>query len=198
MKPMNRKFDQLISLVACALFTAQAVFAQNVSTKLDDKYTFTERNRYMWRENRLVTRQHPDTNEVMDLKIVKAVNQILAAKGFVEVKDNPDFYIFYDGGGNVQLGSGGAGQAGSGPTTSADVAPTYGLGNGPTLSATTWMKVNGQIEFHILDAVSRKPVWETIYSKKFRDPNKALKNMDKEVNELVTKSFKDFPPKTRK
>jgi Domain of unknown function (DUF4136) len=194
---MNCRFAQLIFIFACAIFVTPIVFAQKVSTTLDDKYCFSEHKRYAWRENRLVTRQNPDTNEVMDIKIVKAVNRLLAARGFVEVKDKPDFYIFYDGGGNVQLGAGGASQAGSGPKTSADIAPDYGLGNGPTLSATTWMKVNGQIEFHIVDAAARKPVWETIYSKNLRDPDKALKNMDKEVNELVTKSFKDFPPKAK-
>lgn len=194
---MNRIFGQFSLLFACALFVAQSASAQKVSTKLDDKYNFSEHKRYAWRENRLSTRQHPDTNEVMDLKIVKAVNRLLATKGFVEVKDKPDFYIFYDGGGNVQLGAGGASQAGSGPTTTAAIAPDYGLGDGPTLSPSTWMKVNGQIEFHIVDATARKPVWETIYSKNFRDPDKALQNMDKEVNELVTKSFKDFPPKAK-
>jgi Domain of unknown function (DUF4136) len=195
---MNPKFGLPIFVVTCALFVAQTAFAQKVSTKLDAKYSFAEHKRYEWRGNRLVTRQNPDTNEVMDIKIVKAVNQLLAARGFVEVKEKPDFYIFYDGGGNVQLGSGGASQAGSGPTTSADIGPDYGLGNGPSLSATTWMKVNGQIEFHIVDAAAQKPLWETIYSKNFRDPDKALKNMDKEINELVAKSFKDFPPGAKK
>jgi len=133
----------------------------HLPTKFDDKYNFFEHKRYAWRENRLLTRQHPDTNEVMDLKIVKAVNRLLAKKGFVEVKDKPDFHIFYDGGGNVQLGAGAASQAGSGPATSATIAPEYGLGNGPTLSPSTWMKVNGQIEFHIVDAAAQKPVWET-------------------------------------
>ena len=194
---MNRTFKHFIIIVACAVCLAQTVSAQKVTTTGDDKYSFSDHKHYAWRENRLMTRQNPDTNEVMDLKIVKAVNQLLAAKGFVEVKEKPDFYIYYDGGGNVQLGAGGASQAGSGPTTSADITPTYGLGNGPTLSASTWMKVNGQIEFHIVNATDRKPVWETIYSKNFRDPDKALKNMDKEVNELVTKSFKNFPPKVK-
>ena len=195
---MKHGSGQIAFFFALALVAGQGALAQQVSTKLDDKYDFTEHKRYAWRGNRLVTRQNPDTNEVMDIKIVKAVNQLLAAKGFVEVKEKPDFYIFYDGGGNVQLGAGGVSQAGSGPNTSANVVPDYGLGNGPTLSPTTWMKVNGQIEFHIVDAVAQKPVWETTYSKHFRDPDKALKNMDKEVNELATKSFKDFPPKAKK
>jgi hypothetical protein len=195
---VNRTFGQLLLISACALLLAPAAFGQKISTKSDDQYNFAEHKRYAWQGNRLMTRQNPDTNEVMDLKIVKAVNQVLAARGFVEVKEKPDFYISYDGGGNVQLGAGGASQAGSGPNTTADISPDYGLGNGPTLAPTTWMKVNGQIEFHIVDAAARKPVWETTYSKNFRDPDKALKNMDKEVNELVTKSFKDFPPGAKK
>jgi hypothetical protein len=36
------------------------------------------------------------------------MNRLLAGKGFVEAKDKPDFCIFYDGGGNVQVGAGGA------------------------------------------------------------------------------------------
>ena len=195
---MNHKLSHLLFVLVCGLCVSQLTYAQKVSTTLDDKYSFSDHKRYAWRENRLTTRQNPDTNEVMDLKIVKNVNQLLAAREFVEVKERPDFYVYYDGGGDVNLGSGGASQAGSGPTTTADITPNYGLGNGPTLSPTTWMKVNGQIEFHIVDATTRKPVWETIYSKKFRDPDKALKNMDKEVSELVTKSFKDFPPKAKK
>ena len=195
---MKRRYGQVVFLFASAVFAGQAAFAQKVSTEVDDKYDFGEHKRYAWRGNRLMTRQNPDTNEVMDRKIVKAVNELLVVKGFVEVNETPDFYISYDGGGNVQLGAGGASQAGSGPTTSANIAPDYGMGNGPTLSPTTWMKENGQIEFHIVDALAQKPVWETTYSKHFRDPDKALKNMDKEVNELVTKSFKDFPPKAKK
>lgn len=195
---MKRIFGQLSLIFACTLFVAHFTCAQKISRNVDDNYDFSGHKRYAWRGNRLVTRQNPDTNEVMDIKIVKSVNRLLASKGFVEAKDKPDFYIFYDGGGDMQLGAGGANQAGSAPTTSADVAPTYGLGNGPTLAPSTWMKVNGQIQFHIVDAATQKPVWETLYSKTFHDPDKALGNMDKEVNELVTKSFKDFPPKAKK
>jgi Domain of unknown function (DUF4136) len=176
---------------------ALTALAQKTDTKFDGQYNFSQHKRYKWRENRLITRQNPDTNEVMDLKIVKAVNQMLATKGFVEVQEKPDFYLFYDGGGDARIGAGGANLAGSGPATSADLSPSYGLGNGPTLAPSTWLKLKGQIEFHIVDAESQKFIWETTYSKTFRDPDKALRHMDKEVNELVSKSFKDFPPKSK-
>jgi hypothetical protein len=188
----------LLVLLVCAAMGAGAGSGQKTSTKSEVSYNFGEHNRYMWKGNRLVTRQNPDTNEVMDLKIVKVVNRELSAKGFVEVKEKPDFYIYYDGGGNSKLGAGGASEAGQGPTTTADQSPGFGLDNGPAIAPTTWLKVSGQITFHIVAADTLKPVWVTTYSKTFRDPDKALKDMDKEVNELVTKSFKEFPPKAKK
>jgi len=185
-------------LLGGAILIAPVAFSQKVSTKSAGNFDFTEHKRYAWRENRLLTRQHPDVNEEMDLKIVRVVNQTLLLKGFIDVKEKPDFYIYYDGGGDTQLDAGGQAQANSTPLAPNDRTPTYGLGNGPALAPSTWLKVNGQIVFHILDAESRTPVWETTYSKTFRDPNKAIRNLDKEVNELVSKSFKDFPQKSKK
>ena len=88
-------------LLLIPLLTALADFPQKTSTVADPGYDFSEHKRYSWRENRLLTRQHPDTNEEMDRKIVKNVNQVLSASGFVEVKEKPDFYIYYDGGGDA-------------------------------------------------------------------------------------------------
>jgi len=85
------------------LAIAPVIGAQKVSTTFDKSYSFAAHRHYAWRENRLMTRQHPDTNELMDLKIVQKVNQALAAKNFEEAKDNPDFYIRYDGGGSMDL-----------------------------------------------------------------------------------------------
>jgi hypothetical protein len=195
---MKIQWGRWLAALLYVLIGAAAAHAQKVTTTTEGDYDFAEHKSYMWRGNRLMTRQHPDTNQVLDLKIVKAVNRELAAKGFVEVKEKPDFYIFYDGGGSAQVGAGGASEADPGPSTSADLAPGFGLGNGPAIAPSTWMKVNGQIVFHIVPAGATKPVWLTTYTKNFRDPDKALKEMDKEVNQLVTKSFKDFPPKTKK
>lgn len=191
--------NHLISfLLLSTLLATPIALAQKTSTTFDEKFNFSEHKRYAWRENHLFTRQHPDTNELMDLKIVKTVNQFLSARGFVEVKEKPDFYVYYDAGGSSQLGAGGQARANSTSLAPNDPAPTYGLGNGPALAPSTWLKVNGQIVFHLIAADSRKTVWETTYSKTFHDPDKAMRNLDKEVNELVSKSFKDFPPKLPK
>ncbi len=184
-------------LLFFVMLTTQIAFAQKTSTTFNKSFDFSGHKRYAWGQNHLMTRQHPDTNEIMDLKIVKVVNQTLIARGFVEVKDKPDFYIYYDGGSDMQVRSGGQERANSTPLTPGDRTPMYGLGNGPALAPSTWLKVNGQIVFYIADE-SKKILWETTYSKTFRDPNKAIRNLDKEVSELVSKSFKDFPPNTKK
>jgi hypothetical protein len=187
----NRAFQ--FSLLFLAMLTAPIALAQKTSTTFDKHFDVSGHKRYAWRQNRLMTRQHPDTNEIMDLNIVKGVNQTLVARGFVEVRDKPDFYISYDGGGDMHLSAGVQERAGSTPLSLSDRTPTYGLGNGPTLAPSTWLKVNGQIVFHIVDE-SGRVLWETTYNKTFRDPDKALRNLDKEVSELVSKAFKGFPP----
>ena len=195
---MRKGWSRISMALACVLLAAIAADGQKVTTKTEGNYNFGEHKSYMWKKNYLMTRQNPDTNEVLNLKIVKAVNKELASKGFVEVKEKPDFYVYYDGGGNANIRSGGASSADSGPTTTADTNPGFGLSDGPAVSPNTWMKVNGQIVFYVVPVGASHPVWEATCSKTFRDPDKALKNMDEEVNQWVTKSFKDFPPKAKK
>ena len=194
---LSRNWACQLSNLFLLMLVVQVAFAQKISTTFDRNFDFSGHKRYAWRQNRLMTRQHPDTNEDMALKIVRVVNQTLIARGFVEVKDKPDFYIYYDGGGDMQVSAGGQAHANSTPLSPTDRAPTYGLGNGPALAPATWLKVNGQIVFYVVDE-SDKIIWETKYNKTFRDPNKAIRNLDKEVTELVSKSFKDFPPNSKK
>jgi len=195
--PLSRNWACQVSFLFLLVLVVQVAFAQKISTIFDKNFDFSGHKRYAWRQNRLMTRQHPDTNEDMALKIVRVVNQTLTARGFVEVKEKPDFYIYYDGGGDMQISAGGQAHANSTPLSPTDRTPTYGLGNGPALAPATWLKVNGQIVFYVVDE-SETIVWETQYNKTFRDPNKAIRNLDKEVNELVSKSFKDFPPNSKK
>jgi len=195
---MSRVIRQALVWLAFTVLMVVAVRAQKVSVNSDANYNFSEHKRYAWRDNRLQTRQNPDTNKVMDLKIVNSVNRLLASKGFTEVKENPDFYVHYDAGGNSNIGVGGADAINMSSGAPNDPTPTYGMGQGPMLTPSTWLITKGQIEFHMVDAKSKKAVWESTYQKTFRDPDKAMRNMDKEIDELVAKSFKEFPPKNKK
>lgn len=114
-------------LLICLWLACSSVFAQKVSTTSDPSFDFSQHKRYGWLESRLVTRQHPDTNEIMDLKIVKAVNRTLTAKGFVEDNKKPDFYVNYDGGGESDLTAAPAARVNSGPVQSNDRTPSYGF-----------------------------------------------------------------------
>src|SRR5262249_21198415 len=131
--------------LVCLMITPWTAPAQSVATTSDPGFDFVVHKRYAWMENQLVTRQHPDTNDVMNLKIVKLVNRTLAAKGFVEVQDKPDFLVFYDGGGDSNLVAGPTARANSTPIQPTDRTPSYGLGNGPALAPDTWLKIYGQI-----------------------------------------------------
>ena len=152
------------------IFAALPASAQKATTPFDHNYVFSQFKRYQWRENRLLTRQSPDTTELMDLKIGQGRQPATKArKDLLRLRTSP-------------------------------------------ISTSTTMAVRTQtcvpavppkqapVPRHPLSAASasKKPVWETTYSKTIRDPHKALRDMDKEVNELVAKSFKDFPPKSKK
>ena len=79
----------MVPMLVCAATMALGAWAQKVDTKLDESYDFSEHKTYKWRENRLMTQQNPDTNYMMDKKIVRIVNETLKSRGFVEVHDNP-------------------------------------------------------------------------------------------------------------
>jgi len=142
----------LVLLVSICSMLPALTFAQKVSTTSDAKYSFSEHKRYAWRECRLETRQNPDTNRVMNAKIVDSVNRLLTSRGFQEVQENPDLYVYYDGGGNINVGVGGADPLAISSRAPNDPTPTYGLGQGPTLAPSTWLIVKGQVVFHLVDA----------------------------------------------
>src|SRR5215467_8834368 len=131
MKLLNLKHRVIL---VCFMLNGLTVCGQKVSTTSDRSFDFSQHKRYAWLENRLMTRQHPDTNETMNLKIIKAVDHSLTAKGFVEDKHNPDFYLNYDGGGESDLALSPTAQVNSAPKSSNDPTPTYGLGNGPAMA----------------------------------------------------------------
>jgi Domain of unknown function (DUF4136) len=163
------------------------VAAQKVTTQVSGKFNFAENRRYAWRANHLLTRQGKQTDELIDKKIVQSVDQTLASKGFVKDTERPQFYIFYDAGApqmNADL-----------ERSAQSFTPTpygqsfYVVG----LQANVWISVDGEINFHVVDAASNSPVWTAICTKKIRDPQKVIQNLDKEVGQIVSKAFKSFP-----
>jgi hypothetical protein len=163
--------------------------AQKVTTTVGDNFDFKTAKRYAWGQNHIITRQGKKNDALIDQKIVQDVNQALAAKGFIEDPANPDFYISYDAGSSdLSVDVEGA-QTGHPVVSTATIGPVYGI------PQNVWYSVDGQVTFHMVDAKSKKPIWTAQATKKIRDPHKGMKDMPKQVEQIVSKAFKKFPPK---
>ena len=179
--------------------------AQSIKSDYAKDYDFVALKRFAWRKNHLVTMRNPEANKDLDQKIMRAVNQQFAAKGMVEDSGNPDFYLFYHAGpGDEGLQAGVAAPVGLDSIQPPDMSPAgstmwnAGAGTNAGFAPNVWYSIQGRVIFYALDSKSNVVIWQGTATKKWHDPQKARKNEDKEIQEIVSKSFKDFPPKGRK
>ena len=179
--------------VTVALFLAAgAVSAQKVKTTYNGNFDFATHKRYAWGKNHIITRQGPRNDALIDQKIVFDVNRNLAQKGFIEDSTNPDFLISYDAGaGDISADMEG-GHMPPPPRPNEPITPVYGI------PQNIWYSVDGHITFHLVTPDTKQPIWTAAATKKIRDPHKAMKDMEKQVEQFVSKTFKSFPPNTKK
>jgi hypothetical protein len=185
---MNQCNLPFLGIAAALLFVAPPCAAQKVTTTLDNGFDFESSKRYAWGQNHIITRQGRANDALIGEKIVQEVNRTLAAKGFTEDPSSPDFYISYDAGASDLAADMEGANTGHPPVSTTTIGPVYGVP--PNL----WYSVDGHIIFHITEAKSNKPVWTAVATKKIRDPHKGMKDMPKQVEQLVSKTFKKFPP----
>ena len=194
-----------LAILMNLLFTTRPSNSQDIKTDYVKDYNFGSLRRYAWKDNHLMTNRHPEDNKLLDRKIMRSVSQALASKGIVEDAANPDFYLFYHAGpGDEGLQAGASAPAGIDSIQPAEINPTgtsmwaAGAGTNIGFAPNVWYSVQGKFVFYAVDVKSRKVIWEGIATKKWNDPQKARKNEDKEIKQVVDKSFKDFPPKAKK
>jgi len=195
----------VLALLASTVMThGRVVEAQDVKTDYAKNFDFGTLKRFAWRENHLVTMRRPEDNKLLDQKIMRTVNQELAAKGFIEDNVNPDFFLSYHAGIGDEISQVGVSPTAGNVFTSAGVnsTSTTGWGAGATSSAgfapSVWYSLQGQIDFFAIDAKSAAVVWQRNVTKKWNDLTKARKNENKEIKQIVERSFEDFPPKRSK
>jgi Domain of unknown function (DUF4136) len=188
---MNWSSYPFFRLAACFFLLACASAAQKITTTADKSFDFKSAKRYAWGQNHIITRQGRANDAVIDQKIVADVNQTLAAKGFVEDSKNPDFYISYDAGGSDLSAKVEGAYAPAAPSSTAAPIAIYDI------RQNVWYSVDGHVTFHIVDAKSNKPVWTTLATKKIHDPHKGMKEMPKQVEQIVSKAFQKFPPNAK-
>jgi Domain of unknown function (DUF4136) len=179
-----------IGLTVTLLFVALNSGAQKVTTTIDNHFDFKNAKRYAWGQNHIITRQGHTNDALIDQKIIENVNRALAARGFIEDRHNPDFFVFYEAGGSNASAEFEGPYSPPVPASTAAVQPVYGI------SQNVWYSVDGHITFRMIDASSNKPIWTSLATKKIRDPHKAMKDMPKQVEQIVSKTFKKFPPNT--
>lgn len=180
-----------IGLAIALLFLAFSSAAQKVTTTAENHFDFKNSKRYAWGQNHIITRQGHKNDALIDQKIVEDVNRALATKGFIEDRENPDFFVSYEAGGSNASAEFEGAYSPAVPASTAEIQPIYGI------PQNVWYSVDGHIQFHMIDAKSNKPIWTALATKKIRDPHKSMKDMPKQVEQIVSKTFKKFPPKSK-
>jgi hypothetical protein len=186
MRPFNIWFPGIVVALLLISFNCAA---QKVTTTSDKSFDFKSAKKYSWGKNHIITRQGRKNDVLIDQQIVQEVNRNLKAKGFIEDPTTHDFYVSYDAGsGDPDVDVEGA-YVNHPSVTTTTIPPVYGI------PQNVWYSVDGHITFHVVDAKSNKIVWTAVATKKIRDPHKAMKNMPKQIEQMVSKTFKKFPPK---
>jgi len=75
--------------------------------------------------------------------------------------------------------------------------PFYEPGNIASLPPDTWTSVLAKVKLTVTDAGSGKTVWTALASQKIRDPQKALRDLNRKVDDIMSKTLKSFPPASK-
>lgn len=182
-----------IWVALCGLF-AGSMSAQTVKTQFDKDAKFDQYKRYMWREHPLVAK-HPEVRQyTVGAQLVQSdVNGILMERGYVPVDDKPDmfmtFFVTARGGQEVT----------SVPATSFSAgyyAWPYSWYAWSPVWFSAWETevrnyVEGILVLDIVDAKTNQLIWRAIGKDKIDD----MKNRHKNIENVVKKALKKFPPK---
>ncbi len=124
----------------------------------------------------------------MEQAMKDAINRQLANKGFSLVPNAPDFFISFEALpiDDVNLAANTDFRLPTGTTVYTSQRPN-GLG------VSVFAAVIPQIYVTVTDASSDIPVWQSLTTKKYKDPDKAIKNLDKELQGIVKAALKSFP-----
>jgi hypothetical protein len=178
-------------LLTLVLFvTPASVFGQKVETQYDKAAHFKTYKRYAWNKNYLLTRQHPEDQAQIDKVIVASLDRQLQSKGYVLDDKNPDFRVKYEAGALMESGTGGQPDMLNGGTMGPEWSSTS-LGSS---SMDVWTTTVSKMKVTVTDAATGKDVWQAFVSQKVRDPKKFMNDLNKNVDNIMSKTMKKFPP----
>lgn len=179
-------------MIASIILMAGNVIGQTVKTSVDSNRDISKLGRYAWQENRIAARQVPEIVAGIEGALKDAINRELAQKGYVQDPQRPDFFIRVVAGSDYQ------------ENMSANVdfrLPTnttvYTSQNPNGLGVNAWLVVISQFHIMATDPSSDAPVWQAEVTKKYKDTDKAVRNMNSEIDQIVRKALKSFPSRKK-
>ena len=162
--------------------------AQKTTYDFDKTANFASFRTYAMKEGTLTK------NELIDKRLITAIEEQLAAKGFTRNESSPDVivvaHIAFDEQKDISSFSSGPMYGGYG----------YGWGGGWG-STTTDVRVReiliGTLAVDMIDAKKKEVAWRGLGTKEINTNAKPDKR-DKNITKAVEKIFKNYPPKVKK
>jgi hypothetical protein len=183
---------QYMGLCAVAvMLTAAPGSAQKVKTTFDKTNDFSHYKRYAIGKNFIITRQPADVQAQIAQVLLDSMNRQLAAKGFIHDEDHPDFRIKYEAGALPGADVGGQPDMLYGQP----VGPTFGVVGLNGIPGNVWTYAMAKLFLTVTDTNSGKPVWTGQTQQKVKDVQKALKDVNSMIDDLMAKTLKTFPPR---
>jgi Domain of unknown function (DUF4136) len=179
---------RLVIGTLAVLLAPALILAQKVSYDYDKTASFAAFKTYAHKDGTKVGQ------ELIDARIVAAIDTQMAAKGFTKAESNPDVFVVYhvafDKQKDISTFSSGYG-GGYGP---------HGWGYGGGWGGTTTTSVRdiliGTMVIDIADGKKGQMVWRGMGVKEVNTTANPEKR-DKSINEAVKKILKNYPPKQK-
>jgi hypothetical protein len=178
----------LVTLVCAGLLAPAVLLAQKVSYDYEKTANFAAFKTYGHKDGTKVGQQ------LIDDRIVNAIDTELAAKGLTKVESDPDVFVVYhiafDKQKDISTYSSGGGGYGA-----------YGWGwGGGWAGGTTSTQVRdiliGTLVIDVADAKKGQLAWRGMGTKEVNTQANPEKR-DKSINNAVKKIFKNYPPKRK-
>jgi hypothetical protein len=178
------------------LLAAAPMSARKIKVKIDyDKSNdFARYKRYARGKNYLLTHQRPEVQAHIDKVLAESLNRYLQAKGFVLDENHPDFIIKYEAGSLPKADTSAPPDIYYGVPSD---SPAFGQEGLEGIPAAVWTYTLAKLKLTVTDVGSGKPVWTARASEKIQDPQKALNDLKKRVDDLMATTLKSFPPASK-
>jgi hypothetical protein len=191
-KPTMPGRRSVVAVLLCigVLYAVGNAVGQDVKSTFEKSADFAKYKKYTWGSNYLLTQQTKDVQERINMAIVDSVNRNLRAGSFVEDDKNPDFKITHEAGGLPKSDVGAQRFL-----YASDMMSYYWGGNVSGISSDVWVSSLAKLEITVTDAGTGSKLWQATASKKIHERKKFTINLQENVDKIIQKTMKSFPPK---